>query len=288
VRTDQLLNRDTIHTVYFEYINEGAKGQCSELRLVVMWCRSGVSGSVVVAVARSCVITQSQDAILILPSFLSPNLRKLKMAGRKQRGRSWPRGYRGSGRGIDRGRGSNNSAGGRGRGRGRGGQGHVVTSDNVDDFTIRTFRTSIPSGHLEYSFTVRVDPSNRRDDGRERGGKLASLDDTNNHSGYQSPVRGTTIYRGNNFRYSTGWLDGHVDSSSSRERARIHHLDSKLRRGEASLSQLLYEDRPLRKPIVFVQSKFTPTLFLNQEDIFKPVAEAGLCTSPIRLLCSLG
>ncbi|KAH9957298.1 hypothetical protein BC827DRAFT_1226041 [Russula dissimulans] len=205
-----------------------------------MWCRSGVSGSVVVA------------------SFLSPNLRKLKMAGRKQRGRSWPRGYRGSGRGIDRGRGSNNSAGGRGRGRGRGGQGHVVTSDNVDDFTIRTFH-----------------PSNRRDDGRERGGKLASLDDTNNHSGYQSPVRGTTIYRGNNFRYSTGWLDGHVDSSSSRERARIRHLDSKLRRGEASLSQLLYEDRPLRKPIVFVQSKFTPTLFLNQEDIFKPVAEAA-------------
>jgi hypothetical protein len=46
-----------------------------------------------------------------------------------------------------------------------------------------------------------------------------------------------------------------------------------MRRGTASLSQLLYEDRPLLRPISFVRSKHSPTLFLKEEEIFKPVAE---------------
>ena len=59
----------------------------------------------------------------------------------------------------------------------------------------------------------------------------------------------------------------------------MRHMESKLRYGTASLSQLLYEDRPLLKPISFVKSKLTPTLFLKEEEIFKPVAEeAGQCT----------
>ena len=58
---------------------------------------------------------------------------------------------------------------------------------------------------------------------------------------------------------------------------RKRHFESKIRGGNASLSQLLWEDRPFRKPITFVRSKETPTLFLKDEDIFKPVAEeAGL------------
>ena len=43
-------------------------------------------------------------------------------------------------------------------------------------------------------------------------------------------------------------------------------------RGETSLSQQLYEDRPLLKPIAFVPSK-QPSLFLNEEEIFKPMTE---------------
>jgi len=118
---------------------------------------------------------------------------------------------------------------------------------------------------------------------------VTTLNGSDNHSRYRTPVQGTTIYRGNGPRYRTSWLGGHVvsDSSSPRERARIHHLDSKLRRGEASLSQLLHEDRPLLKPIVFVRSECTPTLFLNEEEIFQPVVEAGLYIIPIRLSRSL-
>jgi hypothetical protein len=41
---------------------------------------------------------------------------------------------------------------------------------------------------------------------------------------------------------------------------------------ETSLSQQLYEDRPLLKPIAFVPSKL-PSLFLNEEEIFKPMTE---------------
>jgi hypothetical protein len=46
-------------------------------------------------------------------------------------------------------------------------------------------------------------------------------------------------------------------------------------RGGAPLSRRSYEDRPLLKPIKFVPSKL-PSLFLNEDEIFKPmVEEAG-------------
>jgi hypothetical protein len=43
-----------------------------------------------------------------------------------------------------------------------------------------------------------------------------------------------------------------------------------VRSGETSLSQQLYEDRPLLKPVAFVSSEL-PSLFLNE--IFKPMTE---------------
>lgn len=42
--------------------------------------------------------------------------------------------------------------------------------------------------------------------------------------------------------------------------------------GRTSLSQQLYENRPLLKSIAFIPSKL-PSLFLNEEEIFKPMAE---------------
>jgi len=43
-------------------------------------------------------------------------------------------------------------------------------------------------------------------------------------------------------------------------------------RGEPSLTQQLYEDRSLLRPIAFVPS-WMPSLFLNEEEIFEPMAE---------------
>lgn len=80
---------------------------------------------------------------------------------------------------------------------------------------------------------------------------------------------------------------GHIGPDpSSTERALRRHPESKVRCGETSLSQLLYEDRPLLKPIAFVPSEM-PTLFLNEEEIFKPMAEEagwnGVSPSVLRL-----
>jgi hypothetical protein len=83
-----------------------------------------------------------------------------------------------------------------------------------------------------------------------------------------------TFSRGNGFRHGRGWRGGHISPGSSRpeERAPMRHLDSKVHRGEAPPSRPFYKDRPLLKPIKFVSSKL-PSLFLNEEEIFKPMAE---------------
>ena len=39
------------------------------------------------------------------------------------------------------------------------------------------------------------------------------------------------------------------------------------------LSKLLSEDRPLLRPVVFVRSVYTATLFQEEEEILKPLAE---------------
>jgi hypothetical protein len=80
---------------------------------------------------------------------------------------------------------------------------------------------------------------------------------------------------GNSFqRDSSGW-DGHTapDLLGLKEDGRKRRLGPKLRHGDASLSQCLYEDRPLLKPVSFVRSRYAPTLFLKEEEIFQPVAE---------------
>ena len=89
-----------------------------------------------------------------------------------------------------------------------------------------------------------------------------------------SPRRGSS--RGNGYQRGRGqWgiAGPDLDLFEPRNVLRKRHLESKLRGGKASLSQLLYEDRPFLKPITFVPSKLTPTLFLRDEEIFKPVAE---------------
>lgn len=112
--------------------------------------------------------------------------------------------------------------------------------------------------------------------------------DSDSNPGHRTPVQGTSSVREN--RYGHGRWGGRIspDSLGLKERAGMHQVESKLRHGKAPLSQLLYEDRPLLKPITFIRSKHTPSLFLKEEEIFKPVAEeAGRCTvSATRLSCS--
>ena len=99
-----------------------------------------------------------------------------------------------------------------------------------------------------------------------------------------NPGRGSS--RGNGHRRgrsSWGFAGPDIDLFEPKG-FRKHHFESKIRNGNAPLSQL--QDHPFREPITFVHSKATPTLFLKDEEIFKPVAEeAGLflCLRPCRL-----
>jgi hypothetical protein len=122
------------------------------------------------------------------------------------------------------------------------------------------------------NFITGVVPRDRRNTPRGRGSRLKILDDSDINSRYQTPAREATS-PGNGFRYGPNWRVGHISPGpSSTERAPSRHPESKVRRGETSLSQQLYEDRPLLKPIAFVSSKL-PSLFLNEEEIFKPMTE---------------
>ncbi|KAI0284513.1 hypothetical protein BC826DRAFT_1055789 [Russula brevipes] len=181
------------------------------------------------------------------------------MAGRKHRGSSRGRGHRG--RGIDRGRGW---GGGRGRGRGRG-PSHVAGSGKYDDFASdTTFSHSDPRGWHYAS--------------QEHGEKVTGLDGyhgLDNTSRYQSPLPRTVFSNGNGFRYGRGRYNKYIgpDSSGERDRAGMGYSRPKVSQEKTPLSQLLFESRPLLKPIKFVRSENTPTLFLDEEEILKPAAE---------------
>ncbi|KAH8996442.1 hypothetical protein EDB86DRAFT_2829114 [Lactarius hatsudake] len=103
------------------------------------------------------------------------------------------------------------------------------------------------------------------------------VDNSDYYSRYSTPVQGFSpgpgSSRGNGYQRGRGRWDVAGLDVEPKDRLRKRHLESKLRSGNASLSQLLYEDRPFLKPITFVRSQVTPTLFLRDEEIFKPVAE---------------
>lgn len=63
----------------------------------------------------------------------------------------------------------------------------------------------------------------------------------------------------------------HVGDSPGRGRGR-GRSGSKLRPG-VPLSELLYRDRPYLRPVVFVRSVHTRTLFQEEEEILQPVVE---------------
>lgn len=89
--------------------------------------------------------------------------------------------------------------------------------------------------------------------------------------GMSTPVRGAATPRGR----GRGRGYGGYDSPGYQARAPHRQIPSKMRLSNAPLSRLLYEDRPLLKPIVFVRSQGTPTLFMEEEEIFEPVMESA-------------
>jgi hypothetical protein len=107
---------------------------------------------------------------------------------------------------------------------------------------------------------------------------VRGLDGLDNTSRYQSPLP-----NGNDFRYGRRHYNKYIgppgpDSSGERDRAGMGYSRPKLFQEKTSLSQQLFESRPLLKPIKFVRSELAPTLFLDEEEILKPAAEeAGLC-----------
>ncbi|KAI0644699.1 hypothetical protein C8Q79DRAFT_973205 [Trametes meyenii] len=158
-----------------------------------------------------------------------------------------PDNSRGRGRGAPRGRGN-------GRGRGRGGP---VYLDEFD-LPIQQWPSNAPPAALSFRGTVR---------GRGRGRGVHSWP----NSGAQTP-RGTSYYSRGRGR---GRGEAFDTDSSQRTYGNARGLSSKLNAG-APLSKVLYADRPLLKPIVFVRSIHTATLFTEEEDIFRPVVEAAV------------
>ncbi|KAG6815705.1 hypothetical protein H0H87_012089, partial [Tephrocybe sp. NHM501043] len=187
--------------------------------------------------------------------------------------------------GQNRGRGNRGGPRGRpyrGRGRGRGGFGggggsegyHTLSemgevylmADSAYDITRLSSNTSIRQGT--------VSPRAR---GRGRGG-------SNSNSGSKTP-RGRGKGRGgtsNDFTSPRG-RGGFNDFGSPRGPAGISDNSPRGGRGrgrggsklgrDAPLSDLLFQERPLLRPIVFVPSVHTKTLFQEEEDILQAVVE---------------
>ncbi|KAI9061711.1 hypothetical protein FKP32DRAFT_1594232 [Trametes sanguinea] len=171
----------------------------------------------------------------------------------KKRGRG---GFRGFNPDNSRGRGSSRGRGG-GRGRGRGG---FVPLDEFD-FPIQQW-----SDNERPNFDNFRGGRGFRARGRGRGAHSAP------GSGAATPRLAFPTYGG----YRGRGRGEHIAAEGSqRTYGYGRNLASKLNAG-TPLSKVLYEDRPLLKPIKFVRSQYNPTLFQEEEDIFKPVVEPAV------------
>jgi hypothetical protein len=117
----------------------------------------------------------------------------------------------------------------------------------------------------------------------EAGSKLIFWFVDTSNRGRNSPRGGSPFVRGplNNLR-NNGSGSGAATPTRGRGRGRGRGDAnySTPRRGPivnqaAPLSRLLYSERPLLKPVIFVRSVHTATLFQDEEDILQPAAEEG-------------
>lgn len=198
------------------------------------------------------------------------------------------------GRGSKSGRGSNRGGGfrggrgdGRGRGRGtpdsnRGRGGGKYISMNEIESEIQQYAeepgtlVSMPQSqtNIQFIFSALV----YHTDGPKRGSYTPGSRGRGGGSGYPTP-RGTSTPRGRG-RGNSGRQTPNYNGSPSRGRGQPSFYGPQRGRGSKSksgpnapLSKLLYEDRPMLKPIVFVRSVHTATLFKEEEDILKAAVE---------------
>lgn len=206
------------------------------------------------------------------------------------------RGKQNNNRGSNRGGNRGNGRGGfKGRGRGRGGG----SGDSLEpDFSIYDWANSkvvfwyfsrlLKVLFIDAPHSAPGSGANTpKFQGRGRGGRGYSTP----RGGHGTPNRGFNSPRGRGRpQYNTNYDD--VDPGLGRGRGspmdrgrgrEARNLTSKLRAG-APLSKLLYEDRPLLRPIVFVRSVYTATLFEEEEDILQPLAEE-VGKSPVTSYC---
>ncbi|KAI0829778.1 hypothetical protein BC628DRAFT_1314788 [Trametes gibbosa] len=163
-----------------------------------------------------------------------------------------PEQSRGRGRGSSRGNGR-----GRGRGRGRGGPLYIAMDDF--DYPIQQWPSNDPP-----SIDGLRGAGNFRGRGRGRGASFFSA------NGATPPQRGAFILRGS----GRGRGDDVYDNRSRayrNARGSASKFDA-----SAPLSKQLYESNKFLKPIKFVRSVHTATLFTQQEDILQPLVEAAV------------
>lgn len=122
--------------------------------------------------------------------------------------------------------------------------------------------------------------------GRGRGGTNPRGNFSNPNSGSNTPNRGRGRGDSGDYQSPRGRGRGGLgDHTSPRGRGQGRG-GSKLR-ADAPLSGLLYQERPLLRPVIFVPSVYTRTLFEEEEDILQPVVEDVGELSCLRLLLKL-
>ncbi|KAG1889924.1 hypothetical protein F4604DRAFT_1707448 [Suillus subluteus] len=179
------------------------------------------------------------------------------------RGNNNNRGH-GSPRGPGRGRGRGRGRGGRGRGRGRG-----------QDYNNDTPRANYPHSQNEIDVSVQVwqEPSSNNfsrggTPSRGRGGFGSGSGSGTPQRGGSTPRRGMGIPRGRG--------RGRGISDAPRARTGFGYGTNRNRNApNTPLSKLLDSERPYLKPVIFVPSVLTRTLFHEEEDILQPVAESA-------------
>ncbi len=85
-----------------------------------------------------------------------------------------------------------------------------------------------------------------------------------------TPSRGNGVFQSRSSTPSRGMGSGHGHPGLGRPAQQ--QTKSKLG-SSAPLSSLLYESRPLLRPVVFVKSTLTPFLFQEEEELLKPTME---------------
>ena len=192
------------------------------------------------------------------------------------------RGHRGgpSARGNNQGRGRGY---GRGFGKGKGRADFPPEDSSIIDFPVQIWRDydgeSQPLKDAPSHFSCPGYDSNRgsfTSTGRGRGrGRVYNGRGKNNGSTPTSRANTPSRGRGNGGSFDGGRK--HVGLGSPPQPVK-QKPKSKWAK-DAPLSSLLYETRPLLRPIVFVRSTVTPFLFQHEGELLKPGVEAaGQCT----------